>query len=138
MNTKRVLVIGGSGGIGSQIAVDYAKAGYHVEIAYFHNKQKATEIQNQIQKAGGQAECHQVDIRYEASVKKLFEKMTGLDVLIFAAATEAAKSVEKATFEEWRDITGTMVDGAFLCTKYAVPILAKSDNPNILYFASMD
>ncbi len=138
MNTKRVLVIGGSGGIGNQIAIDYAKVGYQVEIAYFHNQEKATEIQNQIQKAGGQAECHKVDIRDESSVKQLFEKITELDVLILAAATEAPKSVEKATFKEWRDITGTMVDGAFLCTKYAVPLLAKSNNPNILYFASMD
>lgn len=137
MNSKKVLVIGGSGGIGAQIALDYAKAGYQVGISYFHNKQKATEVQSQIQGGGGRAECSRVDVRDESSVKRLFEGIAGLDVLIIAAATEAPKSVEKASYEEWREVTSTMIDGAFLCTKYAVPLLAKSDNPNILYFASM-
>ena len=99
-------MIGGSGGIGSQIAIDYAKVGYQVEIAYFHNQEKAATIQSQIQKAGGKAECCQVDIRDESSVKQLFEKITELDVLILAAATEAPKSVEKATFKEWRGLHG--------------------------------
>src|SRR5580700_1605445 len=138
MNSKKVLVVGGSGGIGAQIALDYAKTGYQVGVTYFHNHKRATEIQSQIQKSGGEAECYQVDVRDELSVKRLFEGITELDVLIIAAATEAPKSVEKASYEEWREVTSTMIDGAFLCTKYAVPVLAKSDNPNILYFASMD
>jgi len=36
MNSKKVLVIGGSGGIGAQIALDYAKAGYQVAITYLN------------------------------------------------------------------------------------------------------
>jgi NAD(P)-dependent dehydrogenase (short-subunit alcohol dehydrogenase family) len=138
MSSKKVLIVGGSGGIGAQISLDYANAGYDVGITYFQNQKKANKTRLQIQQGGGQAECYEVDIRDEPSVKELFKGFANLDVLIIAAATEAPKSVEKVSFKEWREVTSTMIDGAFLCTKYAVPILAKSENPNILYFASMD
>ena len=135
---KHALIIGGSGGIGRAVATAYAGAGYAVGITYFENNEQAENTKAEIDGNGGTAGCFQVDITKEDSVKALFEKLSALDTLIIAAATEIPKSVEDASYDDWRFVTGVMIDGPFLCTKYALPLLTKSDNPNIVFFASMD
>ena len=58
--------------------------------------------------------------------------------MVFSAATDIPKSVDEATYTEWREVTSVMLDGAFLCTRFATALIAKSDNPNIVYISSMD
>ena len=46
--TGCVLIVGGSGGIGSLCAKEFAKAGAKVAITYYKNEQAALDIANEI------------------------------------------------------------------------------------------
>ncbi len=134
----KALIIGGSGGIGSVIAFAYARAGYDVALTYYQNKEKADGAVRECKELGVSAEAIQIDVADDASVKALFADLGELDVLVFAVAEEKPLGVDEASYADWRKVTAPMIDGAFLCTHYAVPLLAKSDNPNIIYIPSTD
>jgi len=51
--TGCVLIVGGSGGIGSLCAKEFAKAGAKVAITYYKNEQAALDIANEIKKNNG-------------------------------------------------------------------------------------
>ena len=51
---------------------------------------------------------------------------------------EIAKSIDNASFEEWKLVTSTKIDGVFLCTKYALPLLRQSENANVINLTSHD
>jgi NAD(P)-dependent dehydrogenase (short-subunit alcohol dehydrogenase family) len=136
---KKALVLGGSGGIGRAIAKQYAQAGYEVIFTYLSNEQVGREVAEEISESNNnKAIATQLDVTSDSEVKSFFESLDALDVMVYAIATDIPKSVDNASFEEWKAVTGTMVDGAFLTTHYAVPLLAKSENPNIIYLPSMD
>ena len=131
----RALIVGGSGGIGGPIAAAYARAGYEVVLTYHKNKKAAAAFAKEI---GDKASVAQVDVADDASVKKLFGSLDALDVLIFSVAEEKPLGVDEASFKDWTLVTRPMIDGAFLCTHYAVPLLKKSKNPNVVYLPSTD
>lgn len=135
---RKALVVGGSGGIGSVIAVEYAKAGYDVVISYGKNKTKADSVVEEILKTGQAGSAIQVNVADPDSVEKLFASIDSLDVLVFSIANEIPLGVDDATYDQWRAVMGPMTDGAFLCTHYAVPLLKGSDNPNIIYLPSRE
>jgi 3-oxoacyl-[acyl-carrier protein] reductase len=135
---RTALIVGGSGGIGSVIAVEYAKAGYNIVLTYGNNQAKAEEIVKIVTTIGRSAKAVQVDVANPKSVEKLFANLDILDVMVFSVANEIPLGVDDATYEQWRAVMGPMTDGAFLCTHYAVPLLKKSDNPNIIYLPSRE
>lgn len=140
MKTKIALITGSSNGIGAGIAKHLAKNGYTVIITYFINKKDGENVVKTITSNGGQALLSKLDVMSETSVKatiNLINKRFGkLDVLVNNAAVAYITSIENANFEDWKTITRTKIDGNFLCTKYAFPLLKKSDNPNLVIIAS--
>ncbi len=134
----KALIVGGSGGIGSTIALAYAKTGFDVVITYYENSEKAEKIAVQARAEGAQASTAYVDTSNDQSVKALYEQIDSLDVVVFAVAQEKPLGADEANYEDWRSVTGPMIDGAHLCTHYAIPLLKKSENPNIIYIPSTD
>lgn len=107
-------------------------------MTYFNNKNLADNAVEKIVKKGGRARAEQVDVTDDESVAKLFESIRELDVMVFAVCEEKPLGIDDATLEDWRFVTAPMIDGAYLCTHYAVPLLKKSSNPNIIYIPSTD
>jgi NAD(P)-dependent dehydrogenase (short-subunit alcohol dehydrogenase family) len=144
MNTTlRVsLVTGSSRGIGRAIAIRLAAEGYHSVVTYHTDEKAGRSVLNEIEANGGVGELRKLDVRSEESVsdtlRMIGERHGRLDVLVNNAVTEIAKSIEQATFEEWRIVTETKIDGTFLCCKYAIPLLSNSDNGNIVNITSFD
>ena len=66
------IVIGGSGGIGAGICLEFARSGTNVAICYNSKKAAADELQTQITALGVSASVHKVDARDPASLKALF------------------------------------------------------------------
>jgi len=62
----------------------------------------------------------------------------GLDILVNAAGIEIEKTIEDTTLEEWRRSFAVNVDGMFLTSKYALPLLRKSDGASVINFGSYD
>lgn len=135
-----ILVTGSSNGIGAGIAKHFGKLGYSVIVTYKSNKDAGENVVKEILKNGGEALLIKLEVTDENSVKNVFElirkKFGKLDVLVNNAAVDWLTPIETSTFDEWKEITRTKIDGNYLCTKYAIPLLKKSGNPNLIMIVS--
>ena len=57
-----VLVVGGSGGVGRAVCLEFAKAGTHVAVTYHKNKAAADDVAGQVKALGRKATVHQLTI----------------------------------------------------------------------------
>ena len=68
------------------------------------------------------------DVSDEGSVRQAFERVAGqhgrVDVLLNNAGIAIRKTVEAQTVDEWDRIFAVNVRGMFLCSKYALPLMA--------------
>lgn len=141
MNDKKVvLVTGSSDGIGQTTAKLFGQNGYSVVVTYKANKVQAEETLADIKQKGSDGLVVQLDVTDEESVKSCFKKVGGkynkLDVLVNNAGIDHPLSLENCTFEKWKEITGPKIDGNFLCTKYALPLLKKAGKADIIVIMS--
>jgi meso-butanediol dehydrogenase/(S,S)-butanediol dehydrogenase/diacetyl reductase len=74
----------------------------------------------------------------QQSFAALAERWQRLDILVNAAAIEIEKTIEDTTLEEWNHIFAINVTGMFLTSKYALPLIRKSEAASIINFGSYD
>lgn len=140
---KTLFITGASRGIGLATAIKAAKDGANIVIASKttkpHPKLPGTiyTAAKAIEKAGGQCLPIPTDIRYEdqiqAAIEQTVEQFSGLDVLINNASAISPSQVistESKRYDLMHQINGR---GSFLCAKYSIPHLEKSDNPHIVF-----
>lgn len=142
MQTKVALVTGSSKGIGQGVAIRLGAEGYHTYVTYLTDKEGGEETVNKIKGAGGMASLIRLDVQDEEMVRSAFRKLKDdfgyLNVLISNAVRDFPKNIEKTTFDEWKIVTRTKIDGSFLCTKYALPLLKLGENANLIFMTSED
>jgi NAD(P)-dependent dehydrogenase (short-subunit alcohol dehydrogenase family) len=78
---KRVVVLGGSSGIGLAVARQAASQGANVVIA----SSSAERVQKAVESVGGEAQGHPVDVSDEGTVATFFSKLGTFDHLVFTA-----------------------------------------------------
>jgi NAD(P)-dependent dehydrogenase (short-subunit alcohol dehydrogenase family) len=78
---KRVVIIGGSSGIGLAVAEEAVSQGASVVIV----SSKAERVQEAIQSIGGDVRGEAVDVSDEKAVESFFTKIGGFDHLVFSA-----------------------------------------------------
>jgi NAD(P)-dependent dehydrogenase (short-subunit alcohol dehydrogenase family) len=81
LENKRVVVMGGSSGIGLAVAEEAASQGAKIVIA----SSNAERVQKAIQSIGGEAQGEAVDVSDERAVESLFAKLGPFDHLVFTA-----------------------------------------------------
>jgi citronellol/citronellal dehydrogenase len=139
---KTLFITGGSRGIGLAIALKAAADGANVAIAAKtvdpHPKLEGTihTAAAEIEKAGGHALALAVDVRDEASVKEALDKTAahfgGLDIVVNNASAIQLTPVAATDMKRFDLMNGVNARGTFMVSKYALPHLAKSENPHIL------
>ena len=86
MNVKRVLVTGSGTGVGTGVALEFAKEGAAVALHYSHSAEGALQAVQEIRSGGGKAEAFQADFNETEQVRRLgrqaVEFLGGLDVLV--------------------------------------------------------
>ena len=112
---RRVLVTGGTRGIGAAIAARFAAAGDDVV-------------------AVGRADC---DVGDEAAVAALFERVGPVDVLVNNAGVSSSAPLERTTLAEWDAQLAVNATGAFLCTRAALPAMVERGSGRIVTVASI-
>lgn len=139
---QSALVTGSSKGLGAAISRVLAERGYYVYITDHDDHAAAEATAADIRSMDRQAEVLRLDVTSERSVRNAFEVIERnhreLAVLVNNAVTEVAKDIEQATLEEWRSVISTKLDGSWLCTKYALPLLKESVNANVVFVTSGD
>ena len=129
-NTKVALVTGAGSGIGRAVAMALASAGYAVVLA----GRRLPELeQTAALAAGGGTVTVATDVSQPDSVLGLFasirQRFGRLDVLFNNAGVNApAIPMEDLTYEQWSQVVGVNLTGAFLCAQEAIRIM-KAQQP---------
>lgn len=126
--SRVALVTGGAYGIGRGIIQEFARKGDAVVIAD-RDAERGAALQTSLRAAGNQVLFVQTDIRVETQVQALMttvsESLGRIDVLCNNAGIERYHRAEEYTIDDWNAISETNLRGAFLCAKYAYPLLKK-------------
>ena len=127
---RAAFVTGAGRNIGREIAITLAAAGAAVAVNARSNKAEADAVVAEIEKAGGKAISVIGDVVDQAAVAAMVAatvKAFGrLDILVNCAAIRKEGSLETIGYEQWREVLGVILDGAFHCTKAALPHLKAS------------
>lgn len=115
------LVTGGSRGIGRAVCLALAGAGYDVAFCWSRDDAGAAETARLVERAGAGAMPLRCDVTDEAQVAATVAAVPGLSVLVNNAGTALYKQVQDTSYAEWRRVFAVNADGAFLCTRAAVP-----------------
>jgi NAD(P)-dependent dehydrogenase (short-subunit alcohol dehydrogenase family) len=124
MSAGALVVTGGGRGIGARIAVEAARRGMPVALAYRSRAETASETVREIEAAGGRALAVAADIGSEAEVLRLFaridETFGGICGLVNNAGVPGGRArLEALRMEQLEQVFRTNVFGAFLCAREA-------------------
>jgi NAD(P)-dependent dehydrogenase (short-subunit alcohol dehydrogenase family) len=136
---KKVLVTGGTRGIGLAAVQEFLRAGAHVAV----NGGSEHSVNHALSElaAGDRAvavpgnlsvlsDCQQV-------VDSAVTELRGLDVLVNnAGILSPRKAVEETTAEDWDKAVNINLRAVYFCSKYAIPAL-RASNGNIVNVASI-
>lgn len=137
MKDKIVLIVGGSGGIGSAAGKVFAKAGAKVILAA-RNKEKAEEVAKEINNSGGEAFVIGVDVTDLASVsgmvREITEDLGSIDVLVNAFGMAIIQPLLDIKPEDAKEMIETNVYGTFLVTQTVVRYMATEKKGRVIMF----
>jgi NAD(P)-dependent dehydrogenase (short-subunit alcohol dehydrogenase family) len=121
LKNQKVVVIGGSSGVGFAVAKAAAAEGAAVVIA----SRSADKIEKARQRAGSLAlEGRVLDVADEAAVKGFFAALGPFDHLVTTSAIFTARaSVQEQTTEEFRTVFEIKFWGQYYAARHAAPFL---------------
>ncbi|OHC76278.1 MAG: oxidoreductase [Rhodoferax sp. RIFCSPLOWO2_12_FULL_60_11] len=130
---KVVLITGASTGIGAACAKAFGALGCKVAVHYNSSKAAAMDVAEAVEKAGGEAQVVQGDLRRstdcERVVTETAKHFKHIDVLINnAGALVKRVPITDVSDEIFDDIVGLNVRSMLMCTKYAVPHMTKGSS----------
>ncbi|SKC85930.1 SDR family oxidoreductase [Ohtaekwangia koreensis] len=125
---KVAIITGGDSGIGRAVAIQFAKEGADVAIAYLDEHEDAQETADAIRKYGKEALLISTDVSQEVNCKNIvdqtLEKFKHIDILVNNAAVQyEQKDVQSITAEQWEYTFRVNIFAYFYMVKYTVPYL---------------
>ena len=130
------IVTGAARNIGRAIALDLADAGASLAVVTKSDMGGANAVVAEIESKDGKAIALQADISDPTSVARMIndvaEAFGRIDILVNNAALRPESPLEDLSWEEWRAVQGVILDGAFLCSQAALPLIEKSSQGTII------
>lgn len=136
-----VLVFGGSGGIGQEVAKSFGKAGTDVAIVYRSKQAVAEKVAGEIAAGGRKATIHNADVREAAQVQAAVAAAIAAHGRIHTVVWAAGPVVEQVhladTSEElWRKSIDIEVHGFFNAVKATLPHLRAQGGGSYVHLGS--
>jgi len=130
LDGKVALITGAVRRGGRAIALALAREGASIVINTRRSRDEAEKVRAEIEALGRPALVCLADVTVEAAIAGMFgaiDKRFGrVDILVNNAADRSVVPFEKMTTEQWRHIVGIALDGAFFCTRAAIPHMLKN------------
>jgi 3-oxoacyl-[acyl-carrier protein] reductase len=130
------IVTGGVRRIGKATAIALAKAGATVVVNARSSRQEADSVAKEIEAGGGRALVQLADITDEAAVNAMADKVVAtfgrIDILVNNAAIRKEAPFLQMTAQDWRDVTGVILNGAFFCSRAVLPHMVKNKHGRII------
>lgn len=126
LDGQRIVVTGSSRGIGAEIARRLAVEGARVVVTYAGNAQKAQAVAEEL--SGDGHISLPLDIANEQSVESFFSEVAatgGLTGLVNNAGLTRDQLILRMKTEDFDQVIGTNLRGAFLCTRAAIKMMFK-------------
>lgn len=122
---RTAIVTGGTRNIGRGIAVRLAQLGAQVCVASRQVDADTRLTLDLIEQAGAKGMHLPVNVANEDEVQRMVgqtvDRFGGLDILVHCAGIRRVSALEDTSLAQWREVMGTNLDAAFLCSKAAVP-----------------
>lgn len=140
LNGKKILVTGGSRGIGAGIVQHLANLGAHVAFTYSSNQASAEKILSELKNPQNHLMV-QMDVSNEKSmeeaVAKVIEKFQGLDGLVNNAGITKDQLILRMSLEDFDQVYNVNLRGAFYCSKLVLKPMLKARKGSIVNISSV-
>lgn len=134
MQGRRVIITGGSSGIGLETARLVLAEGGRVALLDLDGGREAAAL------LGQGATGFTCDVTDEAAVQKAVEAagaaLDGVDGVVNSAGVSLWRPLAETTYEDWRRVHSIDLDGPFLVTRAALPLLRAAGGGTIVNLAS--
>lgn len=140
--SRRVLVTGASGTIGSAIAFSLAAAGFDLGLHYHRNADRAETLAQAIRAAGGSAHCVGFDVSERAQTRQALEAELETGGAYWGVVCNAGITADN-TFaampgEDWDRVLAANLDGFYnVLHPLLMPLVRLKDGGRIVTIASV-
>jgi len=141
MSRQKVLVTGGSKGIGKGIALIFARYGCDVAVSGRDLAMAEATAKELAEVTGSKVIGVAAEVSDKASVTaaiaKVISEFGGLDVLCANAGIFPDAALESMTEEQWDEVMNTNLKGTFISVQAAIPALKQSSAGRIVVTSSI-
>lgn len=139
LDGRVALITGGTSGIGRATAGLFAREGARVAITG-RSEPRGQAVVAEITQAGGSALFVPADVRRAEDCRRAVEATVNafgrVDILFNNAGVFFPKTVPDCTEEEWDDTIDVSLKGAFLMSKYTLPIMIRQHRGVVIHNSS--
>lgn len=122
-NPTTAIVTASDSGIGKATAVTLARAGMDIGITWYSDESGANGTAEEVRALGRKAVVMRLDVADAPAcgdvIEALADELGGVDVFVNNAGTGSPKLLLDTTYDDWRHIMATDLDGAFVCIQRA-------------------
>ena len=126
---KNCLITGATGGLGKEIAKEFAKNGCNLFLTG-RNNDKLNSLKNELENDQIKIDFEDADLSDDGEIQKLIEKVKGvfanIDILVNCAGVFPVKLLSDSTIEDFEKCFGVNVKAAFvLCKEFSQGMISK-------------
>ncbi|NOQ73640.1 MAG: SDR family oxidoreductase [Crocinitomix sp.] len=129
---KTILIIGSSGGLGTELVKFFEQKGYNLALHYLNNP-PTTKADN--------VKCYQADITQESQVESLIASVIAdfgtIDVVLHNAGVSKNGMSWKTAETDWNETIAVNLTGPFLVSKHVIPHMRSANFGRILFMSSV-
>jgi len=141
LKDKKVLVTGGSRGIGKTICIALAKEGASIAFTYREKDEAAEETFQELRNLGADVFYYKCDVRTRLKVREVVKELDSnwgaIDILINNAGVNKPADFDEISDADWDDVISVNLNGPFIVTQELLPLLKKNGSSSVVNIGSV-
>jgi 2-hydroxycyclohexanecarboxyl-CoA dehydrogenase len=140
LSGKVALVAGGSGGIGSAVAVALAEAGADVALTYRSGAERARSVVQEIEKQGRRSVALEVDVRRRTDIEKAVaaaaSELGPIDILVTAVGSGAHAFFMQQDEADWEKVWEADLRSVFYLSRAVLGPMIERKSGRVIFVSS--